>query len=427
MNIEAVRARFPALTEARGSAVFLDNPAGTQVPERVLERMRAAMVGANANLGGLFAGSIAAEALIEEARAATADLFGGAADEVVFGQNMTTLTFAISRAIGRELVAGDEVLLTRMDHDANVAPWLMLAEEKGLVVRWLDFDPSAFEFDLSTLEGLVTDRLKVAAIGQASNLTGTINDVAAIAAMCKAAGALVFVDAVQYAPHAAMDVAALGADFVVVSAYKLYGPHLGALWGGREVLERLTAWKARPAPTAPPGKFETGTSSREAIAGLHGAIEHLEWLGEAFGGAPAAAPRRERLLAAWRAIGAHEAALTERLIDGLGGIAGVTIQGLSASQTLSRRVPTVSFTHARLDPETICRSLAADGFRLWHGHNYAIEPAARLGLLEKGGVVRVGLAQYNTADEVDRLVDGLGAVLERQGKAGRARSAPGGG
>ena len=209
MNLEAVRAAFPALS-ARPGEVFLDSPAGAQVPRRVVERMADAMIQDNANLGGAFAGSIAAEAMIEEARTAAAALFGGAPDEVVFGQNMTTLTFAISRAIGRELKAGDEILLTRMDHDANVAPWLMLAEEKDLVVRWLDFDPAAFEFDLSSLDPLITDRLKVAAIGQASNLTGTINDVAAIAAKARAAGALVFVDAVQYAPHAAMNVAALG-------------------------------------------------------------------------------------------------------------------------------------------------------------------------------------------------------------------------
>ena len=411
MNLAEIRSCFPALAAAPPGTVFLDNPAGTQVPETVLTRMREAMVRTNANLGGLFAGSIAAEEGVEEARRAAADLFGGAAEEVVFGQNMTTLAFAMSRAIGRDLAPGDEILLTRMEHDANVAPWLMLAEEKGLIVRWLDFDSRTFEFDLSHLDRLITDRLKLVAIGQASNLTGTINDVAAIAARAKAAGALVFVDAVQYAPHAPMNVRELDADFVVFSAYKLYGPHLGVLWGRREVLERLTAWRVRPAPAEPPGKFETGTQSREAIAGLLGAIEHLEWVGEAFGGVLAGATRRDRLLAAFTAIGTHEAALTQRLIGGLETMADVTIQGLSASQTLGRRVPTVSFTHAARDPRTICAALAAEGFRLWHGHNYALEPVRRLGLMERGGVVRAGLAQYNTAEEIDRLLDRLAPAL----------------
>lgn len=411
MNLEAVRAEFPALAAAGQEIVFFDNPAGTQVPRRVLARMSDAMVRLNANLGGAFAGSIAAEAMIEEARAAMADMLGGAADEVVFGQNMTTLTFALSHAIGRELRAGDEILLTRMDHDANVAPWLMLAAEKDLVVRWLDFDPQSFEFDLSTLSDLVTDRLKLAAIGHASNLTGTINDVAAIAAAAHQVGALVFVDAVQYAPHAVMDVAGVGADFVVCSAYKLYGPHLGMLWGRRQVLERLTADRVRPASAAPPGKFETGTSSREAIAGLLGAIEHLQWLGTEFGGAIASLERRGQIIAGFGALAAHESALTRRLIDGLSAIQGIAIQGLSDSQTLGRRVPTVSFIHPRHDPAAIVGALAGDGFRLWHGHNYAIEPVGRLGLLDKGGVTRVGLAQYNTPAEVDRFIERLGAVL----------------
>ncbi|MDQ0392677.1 cysteine desulfurase-like protein [Labrys monachus] len=409
MNIDAVRAEFPALEREVGGhpCVFFDNPAGTQVSRRVLRRMEDAMIGLNANLGGLFATSIAAEAMVEEAHAAMAAFLNGEPDEIVFGQNMTTLTFAISRSIGRELAAGDEILLTRMEHDANVAPWLMLAEEKGLVVRWLDFDPASFEFDLSQLDGLVTDRLRLAAINYASNVTGTINDVAAITRRVKQAGALVYVDAVQFAPHGIVDVKALGCDFLVCSAYKFYGPHQGILWGRRDVLDRLTAYRVRPAPAEPPGKFETGTASREALAGVLGAIEHYQWVGTRFGGAEPVDRRRAQIVAGIRAIDAHEQALTAQLIEGLARIPGVAIQGLTARQAMPRRVPTVSFVHPGADPRAICEGMAREGISLWHGHNYGVEPVRRLGLLDKGGVVRIGLGQYNTGAEVDRLLAAL--------------------
>ena len=405
MNIEAVRREFPALSVRGGrGAIFFDNPAGTQVSRRVLNRMNTAMIETNANLGGHFETSIRAEALVDEAHAAMAAFFNSDADEVVFGQNMTTLTFALSRAIGRDLNAGDEILLTRMDHDANVAPWLMLAEEKGLVVRWLPFDPVSFEFDLTRLDALITPKLKLAAINYASNVTGTINDVKAIVARVKAAGALTYLDAVQFAPHGIVDVRDLGCDFLVCSAYKFYGPHQGILYGRRAVLESLTAYRVRPAPQDPPGKFETGTTSREALAGVLGAIEHYEWVGTSHGAAAEGAGRRERILAGIRAIDTHERAITARLIEGLQALPGVTIQGLTAHQTLERRVPTVSFTYAGVDPSVICAAMAAKDIYLWHGHNYGVEPIGQLGLLDKGGVVRVGLGQYNTAAEVDRFL-----------------------
>ena len=281
MDASQARARFPVF--ARGDApVFLDNPAGTQIAGRAIERMVAAMVERNANLGGRFRTSIEAAALVGEAHAAMASFLGAAGpDEIVFGQNMTTLTFAMSRAIGRTLKAGDAIVLTRMDHDANVAPWLMLAADLGLDVRWIDFDPDGFEFDLSRLGEVITPGVKLVAAGYASNLTGTIHDVAAIARAARAVGALTYIDAVQFAPHGLIDVQALGCDLLVCSAYKFYGPHQGILWGRRDLLQSLDAYKVRPAPSAPPGKFESGTTSREALAGVLGAVEYFAGLGDA--------------------------------------------------------------------------------------------------------------------------------------------------
>lgn len=409
LDIEAIRREFPAIADRADAPVFFDNPAGTQVPRRVIARMMEALIEDNANLGGYFDTSLRAGANAQQAHQAMADLFN-ASDwrEVVFGQNMTTLTFAISRAIGRGLKQGDEILLTRMDHDANVAPWLMLAEDRGLVVRWIDFDPESFEFDLTQLDSVITDRLKVAAIGYASNLTGTIHDVKAITRAAKSVGALVYVDAVQFAPHGVIDVQDIGCDLLVCSAYKFYGPHHGVLWGRREVLDQIEAYKVRAASNTPPGKFETGTTNRESLAGVRGAIEHFEWIGTTFGGAEAGASRRDRFIAGMHAVDGHERDLTARLIEGLQAFPKLKIQGLTDRQTLSRRVPTVSFTYAGTDPAEICQAMAEKNISLWHGHNYGIEPTTRLGLMDKGGVVRVGLAQYNTQAEVDRFLSSFG-------------------
>ncbi|MBA3520320.1 MAG: cysteine desulfurase-like protein [Rhizobiales bacterium] len=411
-DVDAVRAEFPALSPggSGAGAVFFDNPAGTQIAARALSRMNSAMVEANANLGGYFKTSLRAEGLIGEARETLA-AFLNAADprEIVFGQNMTTLTFALSRAIGRWLQRGDEILLTRMDHDANVAPWLMLAEERGLEVRWLDFDPETCEFDLSSLDEALTDRTRVAAINHASNVTGTINDVRTIARRAKAVGALVYVDAVQFAPHGVIDVQELGCDFLVCSAYKFYGPHHGILWGRLELLEELEAYKVRPASPEPPGKFETGTKSREAIAGVLGAVEHFGWLGERFGGAPSSGSRRQRIVAGMQAAEAYERSLTERLVAGLRDFAGLRVHGIAETQSFGRRVPTVSFTVDGRDPAEIAEAMAAEDIYIWSGHNYGVEPIRRLGLEDKGGVVRVGLAHYNSAAEVERFLAAFGS------------------
>ncbi|MFA6153103.1 cysteine desulfurase-like protein [Mesorhizobium sp.] len=407
MDIDTVRDSFPAMAKGAKPAnwIFFDNPAGTQMAGRSIERMTRAMIDTNANLGGYFETSVAAQAMVDDAHQAMAD-FLNAADrrEVIFGQNMTTLTFAMSRAIGRDLKAGDAIVLTRMDHDANVAPWLMLAEDRGLEVRWIDLDPKTFELDLSTLEVTIDDKVKLVAVGYASNVTGTINDVKRIAQRARAVGALSYIDAVQFAPHRVIDVQDLGCDFLVCSAYKFFGPHHGVLWGRIDLLQALTAYKVRAASNTPPGKFETGTTSREALAGVLGAVEHYAWLGQSFGNIHPDATRRERIVAGIEVADRYERGLTARLIAGLSKIDGVTIQGIVDPGAQARRVPTVSVTIDGVDPADVARAMAKEGIFLWHGHNYGLEPIRRLGLAERNGVVRIGLAHYNTEAEVDFLL-----------------------
>jgi cysteine desulfurase family protein (TIGR01976 family) len=302
-----------------------------------------------------------------------------------------------------------------MDHDANIAPWLLLAEDRGLKVRWLDFNTDSYEFDDDALDGLLGKRTRLLAIGHASNCIGTINEVKDLAAKAKAAGALVYVDAVQLAPHQAIDVKTLGADIVVTSAYKWYGPHQGVLWGRREVLEEIFAYKVRPAGNGAPDKFETGTLSHEGIAGCLGAVEYLTSLGQRF----AAAPRRgqsaddntrQALEAAFGLMAAWEQQLCRRLIEGLVAQKGVVVHGITSSNAMHRRVPTVSFTLEGRNPAMLAKQFAARDICVWSGHNYAIEPIGRLGLADKGGVLRVGLAHYNTPDEVDLFLTALDEI-----------------
>ncbi|MBA3447029.1 MAG: cysteine desulfurase-like protein [Pseudaminobacter sp.] len=409
-EIDAVRAAFPALSK-NPSRVYFDNPAGTQISGRSLAGMVDAMTDANANLGGFFETSGRAEELVENARAtAAAFLNANSADEIVFGQSMTALTFAMARAVGSRLHPGDAILLTRMDHDANVAPWLLLAEERDLEIRWLDFDPDACEFDLADLDRLIDSRLRLAAIGLASNVTGTVHDVKSIAGRVREAGGLTYVDAVQYAPHASIDVQALGCDFLVCSAYKFYGPHCAILWGKQELLDDLPAHKVRPAADRGPGKWEAGTKSRELIAGIAGAIEHFAWIGDRFGDADHNTALQGRIKAGLQQADAYERALTAALIAGLLEFKSVRIHGLTHSQTLERRVPTVSFTTAEHDPDSIARAMAERNIQVWSGHNYGIEPVRRLGLDPAQGVLRVGLGHYNTRQEVEKFLTALAEV-----------------
>lgn len=412
-DIDRIRANFPALQrDLNGQPiVFFDNPAGTQVPRSVVERMNEAMFYKNANLGGSFATSVAAEQLVDEAHRA-GELFVNAphSGEVFFGQSMTTLTFGMSRTICADFAPGDEIILTRMDHDANVAPWLMAAEDRGLVVRWLDFSEDSFEFDLDDLRRLVTDRTRLIAMGYASNVTGTINDVAGAARIARDCGAQLFVDAVQYAPHGLIDVAALDCDYLVCSAYKFFGPHYGMLWGRRDRLQALRAYKVRAVSDELPGRFTTGTTNREQLAGVHAAIDYLAELGESYG-RPAGPDLRSRLAAGFEAMKAYEDGLTQRLIEGLQTMPGVRLLGITDPAKFSRRVSTVSFVADGISAAEIASALSGEGIQVWDGHNYALEIYRKLGLLDAGGGVRIGPVHYNTAEEVDRTLERLEQLI----------------
>ena len=419
IDIDLVRAQFPSLAERDGGAarIYLDNPAGTQTPRHVIDAMTGCLTSANANLGGYFSTSQKAGTIVSEAHAAMADFLNAAGpEEITFGQNMTTLTFHISRSLGRLFSKGDEIVVTRMDHDANIAPWLMLAEDLGLVVRWLDVDAERFELNLDMLDGLLSEKTALVAVGYASNTIGTVNDVKTIARKAKRAGALVYVDAVQYAPHRLIDVQDLGCDFLACSPYKFFGPHQGVLWGRAEILRRLTPYKVRAVPDDAPDRFETGTLSHEGMAGTTGAVDYLSWYGRTFGpqhiaATPGGSERRAALAAAYAVMQDYEDALTERLIEGLQAIPSVTVQGVSDPARRDRRLPTVAFTSAAASPRDIAERLGAQNIFVWDGHNYALEIVRKLGLMESGGVVRVGLAHYNTADEIDALLQSLERML----------------
>ncbi len=407
-DIAAVRGQFPALSivDAGRPRVYFDNPAGTQVPQLAIDRTVEALRDKNANLGGHFVTSRGAGDLVQAAHEAAADFYNAASsDEIVFGQNMTTLTLHMSRCLALRFSPGDEIVLSRMDHEGNVAPWLLMAEDRGLVVKWMEFNTDSYEFPSDALTKVLSPRTKLLAMGMASNCTGTINDVTAFAREAKAAGALVYLDAVQFAPHERLDVQTLGADVVVSSAYKWFGPHMGILWARRELLAETFAYKVRAVGENLPDKFETGTLSHEGMAGCLGAIEYLEQLGSG-------TTRRERLASAWGAIADYERALTLRLIDGIAPLKGLTIRGVTSANAMHRRVPTVSFTVDGVEPEKLARHLADENIFVWSGHNYALEPIRAMGLADKGGVLRVGLAHYNTAAEVDLFVASLTRALD---------------
>ena len=416
LNIKTIREQFPALAlKDEGKArIYLDNPGGTQVPRQVLERMEHYLIHTNSNHGGPFRTSVESDKVLEDAHQGMADLLNAkSADEIIFGANMTSLTFAVSRSIGRLLKRGDVILLTRMDHDGNVGPWLHLAEDLGLEVKWLNFDLKTYEYDLEEAQSIFKDNnIKLAAINYASNCLGTINNVKALTEMAHQSDTLVFVDAVQYVPHGPTDVQDIGCDFLACSPYKFFGPHQGVLWGKAELLEKLEAYKVRPAENTAPGKFETGTQLHEGQAGTLGVLEYLEWLGETMGAEylanfPEFSGRRKKLHAAMLAIQDYEQTLSSRLIEGLQNLAGVDVKGISAVKDLARRVPTVSFTVKNQNPEEIAVKLAAENIFVWHGHNYALEAVRLMGIEEAGGVVRIGPVHYNTLEEIDRTLEVL--------------------
>ncbi len=410
-DLAAVRARFPSLsiTDNGRRRIYFDNPAGTQVPASVAEAMSDCLLKHNANQGGYFRTAKEADAIVAGAREAMADLLNAPSpDEIVFGQNMTTITLHISRSIGRLMRAGDEIILSRMDHDANVWPWVLLARDLDLEVKWLPFDTGTFEFDLSVLDELLTDRTRLVCVGGASNLTGTINDIKSICAKARAAGAMTYIDGVQSVPHLATDVQDLDCDFMVCSPYKFFGPHQGVLWGRRELLEQLEPYKVRPAPEGIPGCFETGTQSHEGYAGTAAAVDYFAWIGETMAGV---AGRRNALRAAMDMLFEYEKELAAHLIEGLLRIDGVTVQGITAAEALDRRVPTVSFTHASVASAHIAEALADKNIFVWSGHNYAVEVAKSLGIYDSGGAVRIGPVHYNSIDEIDETLDALQEVI----------------
>ncbi|MEM7430864.1 MAG: cysteine desulfurase-like protein [Pseudomonadota bacterium] len=409
LDIELVRRQFPALaeTDAGVRRIYFDNPAGTQVLVGVVEVMRRCLLEGNANLGGPFETSRRADEFVADGQAAMVDFLNApAAEEIIFGQNMTTLTLHLSRSLGREFAAGDNIVLSRMDHDANVEPWRLMAKDFDLEVRWLAFDTSTYEFDLAALDDLLDERTRLVCVGGASNMTGTLNDVQAIAAKARSAGALSFIDAVQSAPHVVSDVQALGCDFYACSAYKFFGPHQGILWGRHEVLERLMPYKVRPAPATLPWAFQTGTQSHEGIAGTGAAVDYFANIGASM----CDGDRRACIVAGFNAMFDYEKVLAERLVSGLLEIGGVTVHGITDTDAFDRRVPTVAFVHESKQPDEIARALGEHNIFVWSGHNYAVEPARLLGI-EEHGVVRVGPVHYNTVEEIDETLSVIREIV----------------
>jgi cysteine desulfurase family protein (TIGR01976 family) len=412
-DIAWVREQFPSLKlQVNGrTAAFLDAPAGTQVPKQVMDAVQNYFLSANANTYGAFLTSRRTDEMILSVRAAMADFFNCGSNEVVFGQNMTTIMFALARAIGRELKSGDEIVVTTLDHDANVAPWRAL-EEKGLVVRQVDIREADCTLDLDDLKRKISAKTKLVAVGYASNMVGTINPVAEITKLAHAAGALMFIDAVHYAPHGLIDVKALDCDFLACSPYKFFGPHMGTLYGKREHLEKLKPYKVRPATNTSPECWETGTQVQELIAGIGAAVDYLGELGRHCDARVKS--RREALQAAYRATHPYETGLLTRLIAGLQTIPGIRIFGITDEKRFDERCATLSFRLGDHHPTKIAAFLGERGIFTWDGNFYALNLSERLGVEQHGGVLRVGFVHYNTAEEVDRLLTALCEFAARQ-------------
>ncbi len=411
-QVELCRRQFPALARRVGDrpAVFFDGPAGTQVPNRVIDAIGDYLRTNNANHGGAFVTSRVSDSLLDSAHQAVADLLGADdADCVAFGPNMTSLTFAFSRSLARTWRGGDEVVVTRLDHDANVTPWVMAAHDAGAEVRFASIRRDDCTLDLDDLRRNITARTRLVAIGGASNSTGGLNPVQQIVEWAHEAGAEVFLDAVHLAPHARIDVQRLGCDFLACSVYKFFGPHVGVLWGRRERLEALPAYKLRPASDALPSKWMTGTQNHECIAGTLAAIDYLADLGRTLAGSPEL-NRREALDSAYRHIRQYEIELSVRLLAGLANLNRVKVWGITDPARLDERVPTVSITHSRRKPRELAEYLDERGIFVWHGNYYALQLTETLGL-EPEGMVRIGLVHYNTPEEIDRLLAAL-AELE---------------
>ncbi len=411
LDLAYVRSQFPSLSQTVNGhpAAFLDGPGGTQVPQRVIDAISDYLRRDNANTGGAYSTSRHTDAMIAEARSAMADFLHCGADEVAFGPNMTTLTFAISRAIGRELKAGDEILVTRLDHDANVAPWIAMAEDRGVAVRWAEIHDEDCTLDMADLASKITANTKLVAVGYASNAVGTINPVAEIVRLAHKVGALAYVDAVHYGPHGLIDVAALDCDFLACSTYKFFGPHMGVLFGKREHLKRFRPYKVRPNTNAIPNCWEWGTLNHECIAGITACVDYIANLGRHV--QPDVATRRAAIEAAYQAIHDHERALTERLIAGLTKIPKTKIYGITDPARFDQRCGTFAVRIDGYTPLELATKLGDRGFFTWDGNYYALNLTEHLDVEKSGGFLRIGLVHYNTVEEVDRLLVALREIV----------------
>jgi len=405
-----VRSQFPSLSQTVNGhpAVFFDGPGGTQVPQQVIDAISTYLARDNSNTGGAYQTSRNTDRMVAEARAAMADFLNCDADEIVFGQNMTSLTYAISRSIERELGPGDEIVLTLLDHDANFSPWKAL-EEKGVIVRAAKFNPADCTLDMHDLTRLITSHTKLVAVGYASNAVGTINDVKEVARLARQVGALSYIDAVHYAPHGVVDVRALDCDFLVCSTYKFFGPHMGVLYGKREHLERLKPYKVRPLTNAIPGRWEWGTMNHECIAGIKACVDYWEELGRRAN--PSVKTRREAIVAAHASAHAHERAMTEKMIAGLGQIPGAKLYGIREPHHFDLRCATFAIRIDGHTPLELATHLGNRGFFTWDGNYYALNLTEQLDVEKSGGFLRIGLVHYNTVEEVDRLLAALREIV----------------
>jgi cysteine desulfurase family protein (TIGR01976 family) len=433
LDLTWVRSQFPSLAQSVNGhpAVFLDGPGGTQVPQRVMDAIANYLRCDNANTGGAYATSRRTDAMIAEARSAMADFLHCAADEVVFGPNMTTLTYAMSRAIGRaikdrDLKPGGEIVVTRLDHDANVSPWLQMAEDFGLTIRWAEIRNEDCTLDMADLASKINPNTKLVAVGYASNAVGTVNPVREIVRLAHAAGALAYIDAVHYSPHGLIDVAALDCDFLVCSTYKFFGPHMGVLFGKREHLERLRPYKVRPNTNAIPNCWEWGTLNHECIAGIAACVEYIADLGRRAAGTGGdgriggpssearplpASERRAAIEAAYQAIHEHERALLEQMIAGMRQVPGLKIYGITNPARFQERCGTLAVRIANHTPLELAAKLGERGFFTWDGNYYALNLTEHLDVEKSGGFLRIGLVHYNTHDEVDRLLAALREIV----------------
>ena len=410
LDLPWVRSQFPSLAQiVNGNpAVFLDGPGGTQVPQGVIDAISDYLTTSNANTCGAYATSRRTNAVIDDARAAMADFLGCDPDEIVFGPNMTTLTYAVSRAIGRELGPGNELVVTHLDHDANISPWRAL-EETGATVRFAEINQEDCTIDMNDLARKITGHTRIVAAGYASNAVGTINPVKQIVQLAHDRGAMAYIDAVHYAPHGPIDVRTLDCDFLVCSTYKFFGPHMGVLYGKREHLKRLQPYKVRANTEAIPNRWEWGTLNHECIAGITACVDYLADLGRRVD--PSASTRRAALLAAYDAIQKHERNLAEKLIRGLAAIPRLKIYGITDPRRFDQRCPTIAVRIAGHTPLELATALGERGFFTWDGNYYALNLTERLDVEKDGGFLRIGLVHYNTSEEVDRLISTLREIV----------------